>query len=331
MKPIGIFLALSLFVFSHRAIHAQNFLNGTAQISVQDENGYEIARGSGIVTGRRGAQVFVVTAYHVVEIGTFFEVRIKEVSWRAYQAQLHMEVNRDLDLAVLIAYVPEMDNIHHYKFRQANLDHLLAQDPVTCIGNPADMDWAMNKMNVVVDPDYGAYEISFTGTGIEPGFSGGPLLERKKNRLLGMVTDITPGANGVAVKIDQVITYLRRWNVSFEFLQEYIEPVEWQSYVLGGLAVGAFIGGVYYNSQGVDKYNDYENFKVIDAPLYQGASRESLRIDAKNDYRMRNYAYILSGVSVAVAIPMEFDWIGRKKKKKRKPAPPGKMPDSWYD
>ncbi len=331
MRVFSFLLSLCLLHGPYGQLFSQNFINGTAKVIVQDENGYEVASGSGIITGRKGSQIFVATAYHVVEGGKFFEVRIKEVSWRPYQAQLHIEVNRDLDLAVLIAYVPELDNIHYYRYRLANLDNLVGEDPVTCVGNPPDRDWALNKMNVVVDPAYGAHEISFTGTGIEPGFSGGPLLERKRNRLLGMITEVTPGANGVAVSIDQVITYLKRWNVNHEFLLPYKEPVEWQTYALGGLAVGAFVTGVIYNSKGVDKYDDYLRHRDLTAPIYEGTDRESLRLAAQDDYDIRNYAYGVSGLAIAVAVPLEFDWIGRKAKKKRKrPTAIGRR-TSWYD
>lgn len=321
MKKL-LFLPLSLALIGATAIpsFSQNILQGVALIKSYTQEGAEIETGAGIVCGQSGDQLFIVTAHHVVREAQSVKVRLNQTSWTEFPAYVHYQVSEELDIAVVVARVPPTAPINYYEFRRGNIEELKEDQAVSCIGHPYGSEWMYNKMNNLTNTRQGAYQLGFSALGINPGFSGGALVERKKGRLLGMITEVSGGAGATAVNIDELINYLGKWRIPYNFLLPYKAPMSPMTYVFGGLAAGSVATGVYFNRQGVDQYGIYKTNRDETAPVYDGLSRPEVLQKAKDDYLYRNIAYAASGGFAVAAVLCSV--LKKNKKPAQKPSRP---------
>lgn len=321
------YLSFSFFLTVHLAvITGQNALNGVVKIVTHDESGSERETGAGILMGQMGNTVFIATALHVVEDATSIGVQFNELRWTTVPARIYSQTNSELDLAVVVVQVPAQAGVNFYKFRKGNIDVLENESPVGCIGHPFGAEWTYNKLNMLDDAHYSTHELRFTALGIEPGFSGGALVDRKKNNLLGLITRIQPGASAIAVSIDEVMRNVTKWGLPVNFIQPYKAPLKKSTFVFGALSVGAFTGGLVFNAQGVDQYNIYKTNRDETAPIFSGTTREDLLEKARQDYTYRNISYGVAGAFALTAALCNL--IKIKKDKKSKPVNDG-IPDFY--
>ncbi|MBK8705346.1 MAG: trypsin-like peptidase domain-containing protein [Saprospiraceae bacterium] len=299
---------------------SQNILQGVALIKTVNQEGSEGETGAGIVSGRTGDQLFIVTAYHVVKDAQSITVRLNQASWTEFPATLHYQVSEELDIAVVVAKIPANAPINYYEFRRGNIEELKVDQAVSCIGHPYGAEWTYNKMNTLTNTRLGTYQLGFSSLGVNPGFSGGALVERKKGRLLGLITEVSSGASATAVNIDEVINYLQKWRIPTNFLLPYKEPLNPLTYVFGGLAVAGVGAGLYFNKDGVDQYEIYKSNLDETAPVYQGLSRDDMLQKAKDDYKWRNISYAASGGFAVAAVLCNV--IKKNKTRAAKPSKP---------
>lgn len=326
MRPLTFLLFLSVCLCATRHVEAQNFLNGVVKIQTSSPSGAEGETGAGIVAGQIGYKVFILTAWHVVENAEAIIVQFNGVSWKDYPARLHGQVNFDLDIAVLVAEVPWNEGVQFFNYREADYDDLKKGDPVTAVGHPYGAAWSVNKMNSITNERFGTYEVSFTAMGIQPGFSGGPLLDRKKNRLLGMITRVEPNSTAVAVTFNEIKRYLTDWSIPYSFILPYKEPLRTSTYILGGLAIGATAAGVYFNDQGAEEYALYKQYRDPVAFLEkEGRDRDEVYGSAKDFYTYRNISY---GVAGGLALAAVLANVIKPKKSKTSSRPSG--PSNFY-
>lgn len=320
-------ISISFFLAVHLAVvTGQNALNGVVKIVTHDESGSERETGAGILMGQMGNTVFIATALHVVEDATSISVQFNELRWTTIPAKLYSQASPELDVAVIVVQVPAQAGVNFYKFRMGNMEALDNESPVGCIGHPFGAEWTYNKLNMLDDAHYSANEVRFTALGIEPGFSGGALVDRKKNNLLGLITRVQPGAGAIAVSIDVLIRNLTKWGLPVNFIQPYKAPLKKSTYVFGALSVAAFTGGLVFNAQGVDHYDIYKTNRDETAPVFSGTTRESLLEEARQDYTYRNISYGVAGAFAITAVLCNV--IKIKKDKKAKPVNDG-IPDFY--
>ena len=179
---LSILTLIVLFLFSSTLLRSQKSLDNVVKINSVNAIGEEI--GAGIVVGRRGSQIFIVTAYHIVEDATKINVTLFDAQWRIYQGKLHNRIADELDLAILTVEVPIQDNINFNQLSLASFEKIAPDDEVQVLGHPNGKGWDLNSQNKITDPNFGIFQIGFSSIGIESGYSGGLLMARKKDQLL---------------------------------------------------------------------------------------------------------------------------------------------------
>ena len=300
LKTLRSLLILVLLLSLSTICSTQGVLNGVVKIIVESNLGEET--GSGIIVGRKGNQLFIVTANHVVEGGNTITVSFKEQSWAPLQARLNDSYNDDLDLAVLIVDVPE-EVVKGHKFKLADVANLKKEQKVNSIGHPGDLSWVEDKEGVISNPKHMSFNVVYASPGVSSGYSGGPLLLKKKNQLAGMILEVSTN-QVTAVRIDHVLTELDNWNIPYQHISPYKPPVRKSAYVFAVLSAGASAAGLNFHGNISENYDTYQMFRDPTAPLYQSPnlSRDEVYDKAKRNQLYRNISFGVAGVTTLVAL-----------------------------
>lgn len=283
---------------------AQKSLDGVAKIEVYDDDGNLIETGAGIVAGVRGSQLFVVTAFHVIDVGSVFQVSFNNRQWESFSGSIHEKFNDDLDYGVLIVDVPP-NIIKTHSFHQPEYSKIESGNKVHMVGHPGAKEWTNNIQNVITNPQSGTFEVALSNVGIEPGYSGGAVLSARKNHLIGLIVDVSTN-NTIAVRIDQILRDLKSWGIPYTFILPYKPPRKASAYVFAVLAAGATVGAVYFNSEKDRIYDIYSEQKDPAAPVYTDSAnadyvgpRSEAFQEAKDN---QNNSYYAAGAAGGLAL-----------------------------
>lgn len=182
---------------------------------LQGASGVTTTFGAGIVVGARANRIYIATANHVVRSGrtpaTDITVRFRFLPGEKFSARLLDNKDADLDLAVL-SITDANGEIPSSEFDYTILGKTDALDrggDVHPLGNPRGQAWGVAINPEKVDRKK-ANEITFQSSYIQPGHSGGALLNGCGDIVGLIVRDQPP--NGEAVRIEQVLQALRAWN-----------------------------------------------------------------------------------------------------------------------
>jgi len=182
----------------------------TAKFSDPDEERF----GAGIIFGLGNDRIYIATANHLVRKGhqeaQSLRVRFKRLPVEEIEAKLLKDADPDLDLAVLaVANLARLGKLPFGPFDQlGDPSSLKRGDSLYSVGNPRGRQWYLN-----VTPDKVAGKsgsaISFESAFIEPGHSGGALLDERME-MVGMIKASNP-PEGVAANIQSVLDTLKQW------------------------------------------------------------------------------------------------------------------------
>ncbi len=220
------FILLSpMFYVNAQPSKPQTINESTSDIDIEDTHDLvvmidsDIGIGSGIIFGRKGNDLFIATANHVVRQGNRktekITVQFRTLPGKWVPATLRPEHNADrhTDLAVLqVARVAE----HGLDFcalplgRLPEKDQLKRGDRVYPVGFPHGAPWASPIVPDVVAHTAGQ-QISFQSSFIEQGSSGGALISAQ-GELLGLIKNDKPPF-GVAIKLQKILDILRDWRL----------------------------------------------------------------------------------------------------------------------
>ena len=177
------------------------------RVRILDENDKPLARSeassvstnvlnfaSGFIADKRG---YVVTAAHIAN-ATKFTAEVITLDGRRYSGRI-VAVERQRELALIkIAPFPGMEAA-----RFADSDRLFAGEPALAIGTPAHHGGIVS-VGHIIEPrlnrrihynDYGYDNAIALAMPIEPGHSGGPILDRE-GRVIGMIASFLLGPSG---------------------------------------------------------------------------------------------------------------------------------------
>ena len=168
--------------------------------------------GAGIIFGQRGSSLYVLTANHVVRQGaqdaTGVRVRFRWLPGEDLEARLLADADAQLDWAVLKVENVDVAGLSPDGLPFARLGEpsaLQRGDRVFLIGNPTGHSW-----DVSVTPDSvtdnTASSIFFESVHLEPGHSGGALLDENR-RVVGLLKS-SQAPHGEAVNISAVLSVL---------------------------------------------------------------------------------------------------------------------------
>jgi hypothetical protein len=170
--------------------------------------------GAGIIVATTQREVYVVTANHMVRRGgvaSSIELQFASAPGRWVTASLLDFRDVDLDLAAVVTPLPQ-------NFNAASLKTVLAAPPrqlrremdVFALGYPRERAW---NLPVLADKiaTTTAYRIVFQSSFVQPGNSGGALLDAC-GRIVGMVIETDP-PEATAVRIESVLDAVKSWNL----------------------------------------------------------------------------------------------------------------------
>lgn len=178
--------------------------------------------GAGVIVGRRAGVVYIATANHIVRKGlseaSELTAAFRSAPGKRVSATLLSNVERNIDLAVL--------SVDEAALGASLLDSLrldllgtkapMRGDSVYLIGQPQGRFWQVPVTpDVVAEVSFG--RIRFQSTIISPGHSGGALYNAE-GMIVGMTVEDDPPF-GVAVRIDDILTTLKRWNYPVQLSQ----------------------------------------------------------------------------------------------------------------
>ena len=296
----------------------QEFLKGIVSITDPTFN----SSGTGIIIARKQNRVYVLTAKHVVDYNPemVYKVRFTEDVY-PYTASV-LNYSDELDIAVLTVHVPISVSgaFLPHNFYQDDLKGLKSnKTKVTAVGYPIASPLPDVVTETIKNTSTGVFNVDFSNTNITSGFSGGPLLDKKGKRILGIITDVTDGANfATAVRIDKIMEELNRWSVPTDYLPYKKEYNKW-SIPLLVLSAGATSVGYFEYDRKVDDNNDI--LKKYSDPIailnrQGGQSHEDITKNTKKQRDLRTASYSLAGLSLLTCIGINIDW---KKNKKEPP------------
>lgn len=164
--------------------------------------------GSGIIFGSGPGRLYIVTANHNVRRGADaaqdVKVQFKWLPGESFKALLLDSFDTDLDLAVLSVTGVDAGSILEFDLLGSSAS-LVRGDPVYCLGHPNGNRWAMNtKGDELIRKD--ATKIYFQSSFVNPGVSGGALLNGNRE-LIGMLRrDDNP--YGEAISVEKILEWL---------------------------------------------------------------------------------------------------------------------------
>lgn len=299
----------------------QKPVNGVVKITTYKQ-GVENSKGAGFIVGNLGKEFYIVTAFHNLMVNRMTGELVDDIQIEFYDAQgnparfkaeLPRRISSEYDLALLTTRVQFFGTVLPYKFKAHNASKIRAKEEVSIIGHPLDRDFFYNSLNQTIVSEQ-PHKIDFTNQYVHQGFSGGPLLTGKSERLMGMVTQ-TAGGNASALKIDEILFFLESWRIPINLIKD---PIERRTYLNGSVFLASLSAGFYFHQQSLDKYELYERFESDDAAFkVTGKDRQALFDDAKAQRTYKNIAFGTSALSVLLETSFQLGLIGKKKKHRK--------------
>jgi hypothetical protein len=201
--------------------------NGVVKITVSRPDNVKDT-GSGIVVGVVGHLVYCVTAFHVLNGDESqrqsnleaIDIRVQFHRVRTLQFKGRVEnFDEQNDLALIVVDDPEITLVGpSIEFSLGDLSDIKQLDAVVTIGHPRSIAWAVASGEI-----RGVYwpHFHFSAEAIEQGNSGGPLIDKRRLVLLGMVTSINAGRppSGKALSVEYIVRKLDAWGVPRQLQQ----------------------------------------------------------------------------------------------------------------
>jgi hypothetical protein len=186
----------------------QNVVRVEATMSTHVENGF------GFVVGERGGQLYIVTAYHVVNdpdaIGVANPVKAKveffDNQGKLYKAEILGTHDENRDLAVLT--VPSPAGFSWKEKCLAGPEKQKHGVPVWFIGRDQKWKPPVAPGHVISGPST-EWMIDLEGTSVKPGSSGGPIIS--DTGIIGMI-ETDSSENTRALSIDFIKRAFETWN-----------------------------------------------------------------------------------------------------------------------
>lgn len=224
-------VGLALAAAGGTSVAAQNvdhdrrsLLAGVARLHVVRPGG-DTDIGAGIIVGVERTRVYLLTALHVV-VGP--EEQRRRSGWERDPGRIRIGVQffgdplsvsgtlfgrwrEETDLAVVVVDDPRiLDRGLAVSFGVGSARTLSPPYPALALGHGGSRDWAILATRVTSTT---SDRIAFAGSDIEPGHSGGALLDTTRRLLVGMITASSRGVGGEALATDAIITDLESWGI----------------------------------------------------------------------------------------------------------------------
>ncbi|MBN1349277.1 trypsin-like peptidase domain-containing protein [candidate division KSB1 bacterium] len=225
-------IVLLMIIFSnyqaaYGAQDIEEIKESVVKIAVIDQGG-GIETGTGIILKIKDHKAYILTAFHVIQNYKEIKVTLYKQPTLIYPATVFQKYDSANDLAIIrIDDVEQADS--KSGFRLGDVDDVKETDEIIAIGHPTDHDWEVSKGNIF-KPE--PTQFRFSGSAIDPGNSGGPLLN-SDHHLIGIVTQKLTDKYSYAVKIDHALKILDGWGVPYAFMRD------WKWYYIGGGSVTA--------------------------------------------------------------------------------------------
>jgi hypothetical protein len=169
--------------------------------------------GAGFVVAASPRQIHIATAYHVIEGESTVAVTFANPRGLKVEAAVRDFHDRALDLGILVVTTPaDLDISTLGGAGAAHSKTTMDGAEVFPMGYPSQKEWHVSQIASFVSDDSDPTSVTIESMTVEPGNSGGPLLDRC-GRIVGMViSERTKDAR--AVRIEHVLQSVeRRWKV----------------------------------------------------------------------------------------------------------------------
>lgn len=169
--------------------------------------------GAGFIIGESGNELFLLTAEHVIADAAEISLSF----WESGTINATVVNKRsDYDVAVIKCKIPDGFEVPN-SFGIAETDPFKGQNLIL-IGHPYGEKWDVNDRNEVIDViyDHNPLKFSFSRDGIQPGSSGGPILNSSRE-LLGMTLMVNP-SKSIGIKSHLLVSLLSEWSVPVNLL-----------------------------------------------------------------------------------------------------------------
>lgn len=165
--------------------------------------------GAGFVIGKEENNLFVATAYHVVEGKNDVNLMFRNAQNLPLKAEL-INYNRELDFAVLQVTANDQTARTLLGFASESVSD---DQEVKVIGHPNGNLWDVNTQNKIKTTAINLDQRYFTITqlGIKPGHSGGVVLDIH-DRLLGIILE-TDNLRSKCLSINAIINQCQDWGI----------------------------------------------------------------------------------------------------------------------
>ena len=193
--------------FLASALQAQEALKAPT-VLIQSEGDLGQETGTGILVGREGNSLFILTAAHVIANPAAIEVQFFQGP--TIPAQV-VQANAGLDIAAIRCALPAGWAVPASFALAKDAEKVL--QAVIVAGHPLGNAWDLNYNSNVKSTEHELDERLFTlaPIGIAPGNSGGPVLTQQYE-LLGLVQQVDP-VKAVCVNAETLIKACRAWEV----------------------------------------------------------------------------------------------------------------------
>ncbi len=293
-------------------------------------------RGTGIILDINDNEIYILTAYHLMEDAKTIKVKFFQQQNENFGAEFSGEhVDESLDMAVITVNPNKerfLDKLKKITFEEKV--KLLGE--ISLIGNSGDRGWKPNINNYVsVCGSEECFEIS--GSPIDGGYSGGPVFN-ENSYLIGMF--LGKGGENKALKICHIINKLDIWKIPHRFLDLYTPKYliantvfpglgdvwgQWpaKKKVCGGAMVATQIVTTYLSikyytgcknsrreyKDSIEFYNNQGNFSNYSEFKDYRSKMESLRGNAQTLRKKWLWASIIATIGIRlISVPEAIFW-----------------------
>jgi Trypsin-like peptidase domain len=201
-------LLLNLFLATVAFSQGQDDIERLKRSIVRIETPTE--SGTGIIVGTSDNEVFILTAYHVVEKAQDIKVSFFDNKYLDFPATIYHKYEERSDFAVIrVGKKGGQDTVpSNLLVLNSSALALKVGTKVRIFGHSRGQPWLYRPGEIIsLNSDNNFERFLLTGN-IERGDSGGAVFD-EKGRLLGMVTSLEGSGRGSALKIDLVLQHLR--------------------------------------------------------------------------------------------------------------------------
>lgn len=214
-------IALSLLLLTAVDCQSQSDVQFRATVRIYASEG-----GAGIAVGRAGADVLVLTAYHVVKGPRDIHVSFFEKKTLKFPART-VKFDEKLDIALLRVSVTGAGGLPDNLPVLSVNGEMKIGGAVVIIGHPAGSEWRPRFEHITDLPRYDdPYRFLYTNPNVARGFSGGSVFD-EKGSLIGIVLGREPSDDAIALKISEVLKLLREgWGYKTSLIQSASGPAK---------------------------------------------------------------------------------------------------------